>query len=214
MSITLSTPKLALVGGLMIASQSAGLAASFDTFGPWTSVGSKETLTLDMPGPTGSVEFEATFSGSGTFRAADGTPNDTLESYTVKYASVQVTLTSANGILATDPYTLSFSDVSVVVNYQTPATGSPSGWPDIPYTITAVPLSVSIPYSGAGAVESFDVEWTFLSALSITGGKGVDSFTENPVLSGKLTAVPEPGAYAFAAGFGLLAFAALRRVRR
>lgn len=214
MNITKSTPKLALAGGLMIASHGAALAASFDTFGPWTSVGSMDTLTLDMPGPAGSVEFEATFSGSGTFRAADGTPNNTLESYTVKYASVQVTLTSANGILSTDPYVLTFTDVSVAVNYTTPATGTPSEWPDITYTIDAVPLSVSIPYSGAGAMESFDVEWTFLSALSVTGGKGVESFTQNPVLSGKLTAVPEPGAYAFAAGLGLLGFAAVRGFRR
>ncbi|MCW5558683.1 MAG: hypothetical protein KIT22_12740 [Verrucomicrobiae bacterium] len=214
MNITKSTSQLAIAGGLLIASQSAGLAASIDTFGPWTSVGSSDTLTLDIPGPSGSITFDATFSASGTFRAADGTPNDTLESYTIKYASVQLTLTSANGILATDPYTLSFTDVSVVVDYLTPATGAPSTWADIPYTLTATPLSVSIPYSGAGAVESFDVEWTFLSALSITGGKGVDSFTENPVLSGSLTAVPEPGAYAFAAGLGLLAFAGLRTSRR
>ncbi|MBX3731536.1 MAG: hypothetical protein KF791_02960 [Verrucomicrobiae bacterium] len=167
-----------------------------------------------MPAPAGFVEFSATFSASGTFRAADGTPNSSSESYTVSYALVQVTLSSANGILTPDPVTLSFNDVSVVVDLVTPATGSPSEWPDFNFSMTPVTKSLSVPYAGAGSLEDFTVEWTFLSALSVTGGKGVASFVSNPSLEGSLNAVPEPAEVALVAGAGLLMLAGVRAWRR
>ncbi|HRI12406.1 MAG TPA: hypothetical protein PLX89_05320 [Verrucomicrobiota bacterium] len=208
--------KMTLLAGLASVGPALALPITSVTFGPWTSVGSFETAFLDLTGPAGVADFSVTFSASGTFRAADGTPNNTLETYTLKYGLVSVSLSSASGILIPDPVVVNFVDVGVVVNYLTPATGTPAEWPDIPYSIGPLTQTIQVPFSGAGfpGVEGFTIDWTTLSAFSAAGGKGVASFTENPVISGELSissSVPESRGSAIVGGLSLLALAGLRR---
>ena len=205
---------LLLVGMVTCASPATVCGATSLAFGPWNFVGETQSGSVDLSSGSGVLEFTVSFDASGTFRPADGTPNSSLESYTFKYALVEVSLGSADGILGTDPLFITLNDVSGNVMFQTPATGSPSEWGDIPYTISLVSRSVEVPFSGAPIPggEEFTVSWTSLSAMSAAGGKGIESFTQNPQLSGELKVVPEPSTYALSGiGLVLLAFACWRR---